>query len=572
MKQTIRFAAAAVAVLAAFACSKDDAAAPETGNPGGTAPYTLTAAFDEVPETRISMDDTGTALELKWKAGDIIYVVNSDASGSTSAGTLYTFTASDVSADGKTAAFTCDDYPADATPAYAVHKGTKSYTSFNPASAAVDNNLSLATSGLPDAFPLCARYDAEAQKLVFAPLCAVLKLNITLPAGVSGTVSTLRIGSVDGDAIFIRGSYDITKDPVVRNTSIANQPNLTSTGSETLSGGTPQAIYVPIRPGSELAGRDLEVSLMVGNSVYSAPIKGGNLEAGRCYPLTLPESKWSGGAIYESGAGTSAEPYMIENEAQLRALAKAVQAGQSFSGKYFQLKNDIDGIVTSAEEPWLPIGMSQSVFFGDFNGDGKTISGIFHFSDKDGNDLGIFGSVATSQISNLTVDGDIIYQSTLLSTTSLGVSIGGIVGRTTYRIINCTHIGSMTAENTVYTSSLQMGGIVGSCSSNITGCTQRGGALSANIPKGRGNVGGIVGYFNSSSAQIHTCRNESSITATGLYAASFSAGALAGYNFGKIYSCSTFPDDLTIIVKGTAQSPVLAAGSGNAVDETEHTD
>lgn len=113
----------------------------------------------------------------------------------------------------------------------------------------------------------------------------------------------------------------------------------------------------------------------------------------------------------------------------------------------------------------------------------------------------------------------------------------------------------MTAENTVYTSSLQMGGIVGSCSSNITGCTQRGGALSANIPKGRGNVGGIVGYFNSSSAQIHTCRNESSITATGLYAASFSAGALAGYNFGKIYSCSTFPDDLTIIVKGTAQSP-----------------
>ena len=36
--------------------------------------------------------------------------------------------------------------------------------------------------------------------------------------------------------------------------------------------------------------------------------------------------------------------------------------------------------------------------------------------------------------------------------------------------------------------------------SNIPGYTQRGGALSANIPKGRGNVGGIVGYFNSSSA------------------------------------------------------------------------
>ena len=572
MKQTLRFAAAAVAVLAVFACSKDDAATPETGNPDSTAPYTLTAAFGESPETRISMDDTGSAIELTWKAGDKIYVVNSNAYGSTSAGTLYTFTASDVSADGKTAAFTCADYPEDATPAYAIHKGKVIYTSYDPKAVNADGSMTLTPSNLPDAFSLYARYDAENRKMVFAPLCAVLKLNVTLPAGVSGKLSSLRIGSADGDAIFIRGSYDITKDPVVRNTSTASQPNLTSTGSETLSGGTPQAIYVPIRPGSELAGRDLEVSLLVGNSVYSAPIKGGNLEAGRCYPLTLPESKWSGGAIYESGAGTSAEPYMIENEAQLRALAKAVQTGQRFSSKYFQLKNDINGIVTSAEEPWLPIGTSNSNFQGNFNGDGKTISGIFHFSDKDGIDLGIFGSVNNIQISNLTVDGDIIYQSTLLSTSSLGVSIGGIVGRTTYRIINCTHIGSMTAENTVYTSGLQMGGIVGSSSSNISGCTQRGGALSANMPKGRGSVGGIVGYFNTSSAQIHTCRSESDITVTGLYAASFSAGALAGYNYGKIYSCSTFPDDLTIIVKGVQQSPVLAVGSGNAIDETEHTD
>lgn len=572
MKQTLRFAAAAVAVLAAFACSKDDNATPEPGNSGSTAPYTLTAAFSESPETRISMDDTGTAIELTWKAGDKIYVVNSDAYSSTSAGTLYTFTASDVSADGKTAAFTCADYPEDATPAYAIHKGKIIYTSYAPKAVNADGSMRLTPSNLPDAFTLYARYDAETRKMVFAPLCAVLKLIVTLPAEVSGKLSNLRIGSVDGDAIFIRDSYDITKDPVVRNTSTASQPDLTSTGSETLSGGTPQAIYVPIHPGNELAGRDLVVSLMVGNSVYSAPIKGGNLEVGKCYPLTLPENKWSGGTIYESGAGTSTEPYMIETEAQLRALAAAVRTGQRFSSKYFQLKNDIEGIVTSAEEPWLPIGTSNFPFQGNFNGDGKTISGTFHFSDKDGNDLGIFGSVSTSQISNLTVDGDIIYQSTLVSTTSLGVSIGGIVGRMTYRITNCTHIGSMTAENTVYISSLQMGGIVGSCSSNITGCTQRGGALSANMPKGSGRVGGIVGYFNTSSAQIHTCRSESDITVTGLYAASFSAGALAGYNYGTIYSCSTFPDDLTIIAKGVQQSPVKAIGDGKALDETEHVD
>lgn len=570
MKQTLRYAAAAVAALAAFACSKDDAATPEPGNPGDTAPYTITAAFDEAPETRISMDDTGSAIELKWKAGDKIYVVNSDAAGSTSAGTLFTFTASGVSADGKTAAFTCAGYPADAVPAYAIHKGSKSYTSFNPASAAIDNNHTLATSSLPDVFPLYARYDAETRKLVFAPLCAILKLNITLPAGVSGTVSNLRIGSADGDAIFYQGNYNITQNPVVRSSSTSIQSETLSTGSATLSGGTSRAIYIPIRPGSELAGRDLEVSLLVGNSLYSASIKGGNLEAGRCYPLTLPESKWSGGTLYESGEGTAASPYMIENEAQLRALAKAVQTGQRFISKYFQLKNDIDDIVTSAEEPWLPIGTSQSQFSGNFNGDGKTISGTFHLSDKDGTKLGIFGSAGI--LSNLTVDGDVIYQGTLASTTSVGIHFGGIVGSGGDKITNCTHKGSLSAENAVYTGNLQMGGIVGHSSYNISGCNQNGGTISANIPKGRGNIGGIIGYYGSTTAQMHTCRNESSIAATGLYSYTTMAGALAGNNFGKVYSCSTFSDALTITVNGTAQSPVKAVGTGNAIDETEHTD
>lgn len=572
MKQTLRFAAAAVTVLAAFACSKDDAATPETGNPGSTAPYTLTAAFGESPETRISMDDTGSAIELKWKAGDKIFVVNSNAYGSTSAGTLYTFTASDVSADGKTAAFTCADYPEDAAPAYAIHRGTKSYTSFNPTSAAVNNNLTLATSSLPDVFPLYARYDAETQKLVFAPLCAVLKLNVTLPAGVSGKLSNLRLNSADGEAIFYQSSYDITQDPVVRSSPTSIQSEHLCTGTETLSDGTTQSLYIPIRPGSELSGRDLEVSLLVGNSLYSAPIKGGNLEAGKCYPLTLPESKWSGGAIYESGAGTSAGPYMIENEAQLRALAKAVRAGQTFFNKNFQLKNDIENIVTSIEKPWMPIGTSQGRFEGKFNGDGKTVSGVFYLSDKDGERLGFFGT-GSGPISNLTVDGDIIYRSTTPKVSSaFGIDIGGISGATSYPMTNCTHIGSMIAENTEYTGKLQMGGIVGAPSSHITGCTQRGGTISANIPKGSGQIGGIVGDNASSVVAIHTCHSESSITVKGKSATSFNAGALVGNNKGMVYGCSTFSNALTITVNDTAQSPVKAIGSGNPIDETEHTD
>lgn len=263
---------------------------------------------------------------------------------------------------------------------------------------------------------------------------------------------------------------------------------------------------------------------------------------------------------------------MIENEAQLRALAKAVRAGQTFFNKNFQLKNDIENIVTSIEKPWMPIGTSQGRFEGKFNGDGKTVSGVFYLSDKDGERLGFFGT-GSGPIRNLTVDGDIIYRSTTPKVSSaFGIDIGGISGATSYPMTNCTHIGSMIAENTEYTGKLQMGGIVGAPSSHITGCTQRGGTISANIPKGSGQIGGIVGDNASSVVAIHTCHSESSITVKGKSATSFNAGALVGNNKGMVYGCSTFSNALTITVNDTAQSPVKAIGSGNPIDETEHTD
>lgn len=566
-----RYAAAAVTALTAFACSIDDRGAPALPDtPGTTAPFTITATMDDAPETRVSaIDDGASKIELKWKNGDIIHIINSAEQGTASTGTLYTFTCANISSDGKTASFTCADYPADATPAYALHASP--YASiFNPASMSYSlANFLPAASSLPGSpFPLWARYDPGNRLLVFKPLCAVLKLNITLPAGAAGTLSQIRIGSEEGSQIFYTGSYDITSGTAVRADNTA-QSYIRFSGSTSLAANSEQSVYLPVRPGSELSGQALEIDLVVGNSIYTATLRGAKIETGKCYPLTLGAAKWTAHKIYESGTGEQGNPYQIATETNLRALAGAVRAGEMYHRKYFELTTSVSGITTSAADPWLPIGSDGIYFGGNFDGNGHTVSGTFHLSDKNGCYLGFFGNISGysgCNISNLTLEGDVVYNG---SGNPYTIYLGAIAGACTQEITGCAHSGALTAENTAMTQTVYAGGIVGQALNNISGCTRKGEALTVNIPNAPVYAGGIVGFLGGVAA-MHTCRNESGITATGK--SDTYAGALAGNNSGKVYSCSTFPDGLAITVNGRAQNPAKAIGTGYAVNDTEHID
>lgn len=538
-KSILRYTAATLAALAVLACSKDDTAEPGTPEtPDTTAPFTITATMDDAPETRISATDDGSSkIELKWQVNDKIYVVNSSETGTASAGTLYKFIAQSISADGKTASFTA---PAgyEGMPAYAAYAGTLS-SFFNPASIGIGiGAYKTSASGLPEIYPLYAAYDAETRQLKFKPLFAVLKLNVTLPEGASGALSRLRIGSEDGSEIFYYGSYDITSGEAVRkSSSVANK--IIQSGSSPFTGNTEQSVYLSVNPGTELTGKELEIDLIVGTSVYTATVKGAKLEAGKCYPLTLGAAKWTYvGKIYEGGTGDTETPYQIANETNLRALARAVRAANGYDGKYFKLTGDISGIQTSEAEPWLPIGTSgnplANSFDGNFDGNGHTVSGTFHLSDKDRNCLGFFGKIDGSKLSNLTLKGDVIYNS------------------------------SSSTNTYPY-----LGGIAGYCSGEISGCTRSDGTITANAPNAFVYAGGIAGQLDRSSTVMHTCRNECAITVTGKVVY---AGALVGYNRSTVYGCSTFPDNLAITVNGTPQNPAKAIGTGNSVDETSHTD
>ncbi len=88
---------------------------------------------------------------------------------------------------------------------------------------------------------------------------------------------------------------------------------------------------------------------------------------------------------FAGGNGTKENPYLISNEAQLRYIAKAINADETWEGKYFKQTKDI----ALSDEEWLPIGFAIKVkikgdpvlysaypFRGNYDGAGYTITGL----------------------------------------------------------------------------------------------------------------------------------------------------------------------------------------------------
>lgn len=83
---------------------------------------------------------------------------------------------------------------------------------------------------------------------------------------------------------------------------------------------------------------------------------------------------WDGTAAagFESGTGDSSDPYIIKTAEQLAFLAKQVNGGETYQGKYFQLEADLD---LSGSE-WTPIGTETVPFSGKFSGNGNVLTNV----------------------------------------------------------------------------------------------------------------------------------------------------------------------------------------------------
>ena len=215
-----------------------------------------------------------------------------------------------------------------------------------------------------------------------------------------------------------------------------------------------------------------------------------------------------------SGSGTQTNPYVITTTAQLDALAAAVKSGQTYSGTYFVLGNDIaysTAGLGDTDENFIPIGGyfngSDKSFCGNFNGQGHTISGIRLYKN---------GTAAPSMNQGLfgRIDGATIENVILADARITGYRyVGGLVGnKVSGTVQNC-----LVLESTITCADKYVGALFGKNTDTITAnyyhnCTVNGTATGVGV----GANGGVGSSSDKDGARsVHTITLPEGVTASG---------------------------------------------------------
>ncbi|WP_035214094.1 InlB B-repeat-containing protein [Desulfitobacterium hafniense] len=186
--------------------------------------------------------------------------------------------------------------------------------------------------------------------------------------------------------------------------------------------------------------------------------------------------------------GTAAAPYEVKSGAVLKELADSVNNGENYAGKYFALGGDIQ-----LDDTWVSIGSSEGLAFqGHFYGRGHTIV-------MNGTRAPLFGYVGQS--GHVNQEDDPAGTLTLEGTFEVaGDNLGTVAAYNSGTISGVTSHVDFTPNTRS-----NIGGIVGINSGNVAQCENHGAVY------GRQNVGGIIGYQNSSSI-LENCQNHGKIT------------------------------------------------------------
>lgn len=223
---------------------------------------------------------------------------------------------------------------------------------------------------------------------------------------------------------------------------------------------------------------------------------------------------------------------------------------------------------------WTPIGHDENGYFGTFDGNGNSISGIYITS---GNNIGLFGKIGISaavknfsitlsnfngsntvgclsganyglitgvKISNCTVNGDSIVggfsgenggtirnSSIIQSEVKGNTYIGGFIGKNFGTINTCYNISDVTGTSYV-------GGLLGDNAGNIDSCFNRG-----TVTAKGSYVGGIVGNNNGVIA-LSNCYNTGNVTGIsyvgGIAGTTRNSTISKSYNVGKVTGNSLY--------------------------------
>ncbi len=403
------------------------------------------------------------------------------------------------------------------------------------------------------------------------------KLTMTLKAGSGLTQDDLAGATVTLTDIAATGTYDL-KD----GTFTLSTDKQTITARTITAGSEYDVIIFPYA----LAVFDVEFYLPVTGKTYTWGLLGESFTSGQdhAYVVAIDESKISISAAtlsgwgvndnvelaatkpwdntiatgFESGTGSSTDPYIIATGAQLAYLAQQVNSGTTYSGKYFKQANYIN----LNDYEWTPIGSNESPFSGTYDGGNFEVSKLYITIQS--SSKGLFGYASGATIYNVGVTGSV----TVSGSTS-AISVGGIVGYAENAlIINCYNKATVSGYYNVggiagyaegssiincYSTSTNIadysvGGIVGAIGSNttITSCYSR--TTSAVVEPGKGGYNGaVVGTVGGSNNTITLCYYDSSVygSSNGGIGSGSSYGSTTGYSTTYMQS-STFVDVLNL--------------------------
>ena len=236
---------------------------------------------------------------------------------------------------------------------------------------------------------------------------------------------------------------------------------------------------------------------------------------------------WYNGPAENRGNGSEENPYVIQDEYELYALAQIVNTtSEDFEGKYIELQDDLTfNTNTNFEEEgyepvytWTPIGTTTNTFKGKFNATSDaeihTIKGLYANGSDDAKStwyVSLFGVAADAEIKNLKVIDsyfagndyvsaivskatntliDSVYTNATVSATETAAA--GIVGNSDSNSIHNTWFdGQVTGQR-------YSGGLIGiGISTDIVHCLNTGDVLGRNY-SGNAYIGGLVGVARGS--------------------------------------------------------------------------
>lgn len=215
---------------------------------------------------------------------------------------------------------------------------------------------------------------------------------------------------------------------------------------------------------------------------------------------------WDGTTASASlaGEGTQASPYIVATAEDLAYLAKSVNEGNTYEGKYITQTADID----LGGKEWTPIGFQKingaevdAPFSGVYSGLGHKVTGL-SITKASTNHSGLFGYVMSGEaeagIANLTVEGAI----TIDGVASSNIGIGGIAGSvgkdtTSFKanviLANCTSNVAVTLTNC--TAEPRVGGLTGYVFyGKVQNCVSNGDV--SVVASNQTRVAGFVGQTN----------------------------------------------------------------------------